>query len=51
MYADDASLLLADFTSLKNAIDTVNKFSSVARPKLNINKTEGILLGPFANIM
>ncbi len=45
MYADDTTLLLNDFNSLDNAIDTVNKFSQVAGPKLNKDKTEGILLG------
>ena len=35
MYADDASLLLSDMLSMKNAIDTVNEFSDVAGPKLN----------------
>ncbi len=49
MYADDTSLLLSNFESMKNAIDTVNNFSSVAGPKLNIDKTEGILLGPYKN--
>ncbi len=47
MYADDTSLLLSDFESMKEAIDTVNEFSRVAGPKLNVNKTEGILLGPL----
>ncbi len=49
MYADDTSLLLSNFDSMKNAIDTVNEFSKVAGPKLNIEKTEGILLGPYKN--
>ncbi len=49
MYADDASLLLSDLISMKNAIDTVNEFSEVAGPKLNKDKTEGILLGPLKN--
>ncbi len=49
LYADDTTLLLADIESLGEAIRTVNKFSSVAGPKLNVDKTEGILLGPLKN--
>ncbi len=49
MYADDASLLLSNLESMKHAIDTVNDFSKVAGPKLNKDKTEGILLGPLKN--
>ncbi len=49
MYADDASLLLSDLMSMKNAIGTVNEFSEVAGPILNKDKTEGILLGPLKN--
>ena len=33
--------------SVKNAIEVVNMFSSVSGMKLNIDKTEGILLGPL----
>ncbi len=40
---------MSDFESMKNAIDTVNKFSQVAGMKLNVEKTEGILLGPLKN--
>ncbi len=47
MYADDTSLLLSDLDSLKIAVDTVKEFSTVAGPKLNVEKTEGILLGPL----
>ena len=47
MYADDTTLLLANILSLDNALDTVNGFSEVAGPKLNVDKTEGILLGPL----
>ncbi len=49
MYADDTTLLLSDFESMKNAIDTVNKFSQVSGMKLNVEKTEGILLRPLKN--
>ena len=47
MYADDTTLLLSDFESLATAIQEVNNFSQVAGMKLNIDKTEGILLGPL----
>ncbi len=49
LYADDSTLLLNDFKSMSNAIDTIVDFSKVAGPKLNVEKTEGILLGPFKN--
>ncbi len=51
LYADDTSLLLSDLTSLEEALNTINKFSMVAGPKLNIDKTEGILLGPLKNTL
>ncbi len=47
MYADDTTLLVSDFKSMKNAIENVNKFSQVAGMKLNVEKTEGVLLGPL----
>ncbi len=47
MYADDTTLLLSDLDSVDNAITAINNFSKVAGPKLNMNKTEGILLGPL----
>ena len=43
----DTTLTLADKNSVKNAIEVVNMFSSVSGIKLNIDKTEGILLGPL----
>ncbi len=49
LYADDTTLLLRNLESLDVAIDTVNKFSAVAGPKLNKDKTEGILLGTLKN--
>ncbi len=49
LYADDTTLLLRNLESLDIAIDTVNKFSAVAGPKLNKDKTEGILLGTLKN--
>ncbi len=49
MYADDSSLLLDGINSMSAALDTVEKFTDVAGPKLNINKCDGILLGPLKN--
>ncbi len=49
MYADDTTLLLSSLNSLEHAIDTVENFSRVAGPKLNVEKTDGILLGPLKN--
>ncbi len=51
LYADDTSLLLSDLESLENAILTVEKFSKVAGPRLNKDKTEGILLGPLKDTL
>ena len=51
LYADDTTLLLSDLNSLDAAIDTVNQFSNVAGPKLNLEKSEGVLLGPLKNTM
>ncbi len=51
MYADDTTLLLSNLESLRNAIETVNNFSQVAGPKLNVEKTEGILLGPLKDTL
>ncbi len=47
LYADDTTLLLSNLESLDEAINTVENFSKVAGPKLNVEKTEGILLGPL----
>ena len=48
-HADDASLPLANIESMENAIDIINKFSRSSGMKLNITKTEAILLGPLKN--
>ncbi len=39
--------VLSDLNSMDEAINTVENFSRVAGPKLNVEKTEGIPLGPF----
>ena len=46
-HAGDTTLPLADETSVKNAIEVVNMFSSVSGIKLNVDKTDGISLGPL----
>ena len=51
MYADDTTLLLSNLESLRNALETVHQFSEVAGPKLNVEKTEGILLGPLKDTL
>ena len=49
MYADDTTLLMSDFGSMSEAINTAIKFSGVSGMKLNVEKTEGILLGNLKN--
>ena len=44
-YADDTTLILPDLNSVSKSINTVNNFSKVAGPQLNLDKTEGVLLG------
>ena len=44
-YADDSDLLLSDTTQIKEAISEVLQFSNSIGPKLNINKTHGLLIG------
>ena len=51
LYADDTTLLLNSLDSLDHALETVKLFSEVAGPKLNVEKTEGILLGPLKDTL
>ena len=44
-YADEMSLFLESENCIKPAINTIKKFSSVAGPTLNLEKTEGLWLG------
>ena len=44
-HADDLTMALKDIDSLKNTIETVNNFCMHAGSKINIRKTECILLG------
>ena len=46
-YADDSTLTLADLDSIVNSVRIIKEFSKLAGTKLNINKTEGIWLGPL----
>lgn len=48
-YADDGHLFLYNQKSLDNAINTINRFSKVAGPKLNIEKCEKLLLNDTKN--
>ena len=50
-YADDGILLVQDEESILQALKTVNEFSDVAGPNLNMDKVEGIWLGPLKNSM
>ncbi len=44
-YADDSYLFLSDILSIEESIKTINTFTILAGPKLNVKKTEGIWLG------
>lgn len=44
-HADDVTLALRDMLSLDKAVETVNSFCDHARSKVNLNKTQCILLG------
>ena len=44
-YADDMSLSLEDETRIAPAVKTIEDFTSVAGPKLNLSKTEGLWIG------
>ena len=46
-HADDLTMALKDIDSLRNTIETVNNFCMHAGSKINISKTECILLGPL----
>ena len=46
-YADDSTLLLKDFLSFEEVLRTVSTLSEYAGPKLNLQKTQRLLLGPL----
>jgi len=48
-YADDSTLTLTTIESIGASLDTVNKFCEISGMKLNMQKSEGIWLGPFRN--
>ena len=48
-YADDLTLILSDLQSVSSSINTIKQFSKVAGPKLNLDKTEGLLIGNLKN--
>ena len=45
-YADDGALPLDGCNSLQNALNIISNFEDVSGLKMNLNKTEIILLGP-----
>ena len=48
-YADDLTLILSDLQSVSSSINTIKQFSKVTGPKLNLDKTEGLLIGNLKN--
>ena len=48
-HADDCTLPLRDELSMEVAIGEINKFSNVSGMKLNVSKTECVLLGKLKN--
>jgi len=46
-YADDSTLLISNDVSIVFALQCINKFCIYSGMKLNVNKTEGIWLGPY----
>lgn len=49
-HADDLSIALKDEMSIKHALEVLNEFCKHAGSKININKTECILLGTLKNL-
>ena len=49
-YADDLILLGANENSLKYSFKEISKFTVVAGPKLNIDKTEILVTGEYQNV-
>ncbi len=44
-HADDSTIILRDIQSIDQVISDVSEFTKMAGPKLNMEKTEGILIG------
>lgn len=49
-YVDDSTISISSMHSIYHVLDTVEMFGRVAGPKLNLNKTEGIWLGPYKHV-
>ena len=49
-YADDATLPLDGYQSLNNALSVINEFGDFSGLRLNMDKTEAIILGPLVNV-
>lgn len=50
-HADDSTFPLRDITSLEKAIQIIENFGNVSGTKLNLSKTECIVLGELRNIL
>lgn len=48
-HADDCTFPLKNVESLKDAIRIIEKFGRMSGTKWNVEKTEGIILGPLKN--
>ena len=46
-YVDDLTFCTRDNESMPHVIETIEEFGKIARPRLNLNKTEGIWLAPL----
>ena len=44
-YADDSTIILGNMQSIKPTIDAINEFCNVSGLQLNLDKTEGMLIG------
>ena len=49
-YADDMILLGTNEISLKHSFKEISKFTAVAGPKLNMDKTEILVTGEYQNV-
>ena len=49
-YADDMTLLGTNENSLKHSLKEISKFTAVAGPKLNMDKTEILVTGEYKNV-
>ena len=49
-HANDSTNTLKDIDSVRRVNDIINKFSVVARPKLNIQRSKCMLIRPLRNV-